>query len=59
MVLLKREKENGKAFHFNDIAQILSEICGIFRRQTSNIENSVVRENPSALTTWSKDTCLV
>ena len=43
MVLLKREKENGKAFHFNDIAQILSEICGISRSQILNTKRTLLQ----------------
>ena len=42
MNALEREKENNKVFHFSDIAQIISELCGqetnISGRQTSNIK---------------------
>ena len=31
-------KKDSKDFHYNDIAQIISEICGISRRQMFNIE---------------------
>ena len=31
-------KKDCKDFHYNDIAQIISEICGISRRQIFNIK---------------------
>ena len=31
-------KKDSKDFHYNDIAQIISEICGISRRQMFNIK---------------------
>ena len=32
MNVLKLDKENGKVFHYNDIAQLKGEICSITRR---------------------------
>ena len=50
-------------FLCNDIAQILSEICSISRKQIFNIKKPAPalnrEENPSTLTTLTKDLCLV
>ena len=43
MDALKREKKNEKAFHCNHIAQIISEICVISRRQMFNIRKNLLQ----------------
>ena len=50
MNLLKCKKENEKVFHFRNISQIMSEICGISRIQTFNvqIEEEIFAETISA-----------
>ena len=40
--VLKSEKENNKVDHCNDIAQIVSKICGIRRRQILNIKENLL-----------------
>lgn len=64
MDVSNRGKENGEVFHCIDIAQIKIEIFGISRSQILNIKKSLVQllieeENPSTLTIFSKDPCLV
>ena len=50
MSLLKCKKENEKVFHFRNISQIMSEICGISRIKTFNvkIEEEIFAETISA-----------
>ena len=43
MNALKREKENGKVFHYSDIVEITGKICGMLRRQIFNIKKSLLR----------------
>ena len=43
MDALKRETENDKVFCCSDIAQIISEICGILRRQIFNSKKSLLQ----------------
>ena len=62
MDALKFEKESDTIFHSNSIAQMISGICGISRRQVFNIKDSLLlleEENPFTLTTLSKDLCLI
>ena len=40
MTTLKYKKENGKVFHGNDTAQIISEICGNSKRQILDIKRA-------------------
>ena len=58
MDTLKCEKENEKVCHCHDIDQILSEICGISRKKTINIQketfqpeayNFIKNETPALL----------
>ena len=64
MDVSNRGKENGEVFHCIDMAQIKIEIFGISRSQILNIKKSLVQllmeeENPSTLTIFSKEPCLV
>ena len=57
-------EKNINFFLLNDIAQTMSGICGISRRQIFNIRKSLLQlkteeENQSTLTALSKDLCPV
>ena len=54
MTTLKYEKENGKVFHGNDTAQIVSEICGNSKRQILDIKRAYSSLSRGKKWLWAK-----